>query len=289
MLSLLNPKVVHSMNEPSMAALIQQLRREKGLTQKELACQLNVTDKAVSKWERGLSSPDISLLIPLSELLGISTTELLQGRRLEPPPQLETEAMVTDALRYSHARLLGQLRQLRSKALLLVSAAALLAAAVCLICDVCLTGTLTWSGIVLLSLAFGWGVLVPLLREGGHRLRWALGVASLGIFPYLGGLGILLQQPLLFRLGWAEAGLAVAGLWVIYGLCVKLRRRKWRAAGAVLVLVAGLVLPMNHIALAYFPANQVSFPSDLVNTLLTLLLALACFGIDHWRNRQGTP
>ena len=57
--------------------------------------------------------------------------------------------MVTDALRYSHARLLGQLRQLRSKALLLVSAAALLAAAVCL------TGTLTWSGIVLLSLAFG--------------------------------------------------------------------------------------------------------------------------------------
>lgn len=41
------------MNEPSMATLIQQLRREKGLTQKELACQLNVTDKAVSKWERG--------------------------------------------------------------------------------------------------------------------------------------------------------------------------------------------------------------------------------------------
>ena len=289
MLSLLNPKVVHPMNEPSMASLIQQLRREKGLTQKELAQRLNVTDKAVSKWERGLSSPDISLLIPLSELLGLSTTELLQGRRLDPPPQPETEAMVADALRYSHARLLGRLGQLRSKALLLVSAAALLAAAVCLICDLCLTGTLTWSGVVLLSLAFGWGVLAPLLWEGGHRLRWALGVASLGIFPDLGGLGVLLGQPLLMRLGWAEAVLAVAGLWAAYGLCVKLRRRKWRAGGAVLVLVAALVLPMNHIALAYFPANQASAPSDLGNTLLTLLLALACFGLDHWRGANKRP
>lgn len=289
MLSLLNPKVVHPMNEPSMASLIQQLRREKGLTQKELAQRLNVTDKAVSKWERGLSSPDISLLIPLSELLGISTTELLQGRRLDPPPQPETEAMVADALRYSHAHLLGRLGQLRSKALLLVSAAALLAAAVCLICDLCLTGTLTWSGVVLLSLAFGWVVLAPLLQAGGHRLRWALGLASLGILPYLGGLGVLLGQPLLMRLGWAEAVLAVAGLWAAYGLCRKLRRRKWRAGGAVLVLVAALVLPMNHIALAYFPANQASAPSDLGNTLLTLLLALACFGIDHWRTGQGTP
>lgn len=222
MLSLLNPKVVHSMNEPSMATLIQQLRREKGLTQKELACQLNVTDKAVSKWERGLSSPDISLLIPLSELLGISTTELLQGRRLEPPPQLETEAMVTDALRYSHARLLGQLR---------AAAVQSPAAGLC-------RRSAGGGGLPDLRrlpdrnsdlvgdrspLPGLWMGGVGALTAGGRPpAALGAGVASLGIFPYLGGLGILLQQPLLFRLGWAEAGLAVAGLWAIYGLCVKL-------------------------------------------------------------------
>lgn len=59
--------------------LISKTRKEKGLTQKDLASRLHVTDKAVSKWERGLSLPDISLLIPISEVLDISIYELLGG------------------------------------------------------------------------------------------------------------------------------------------------------------------------------------------------------------------
>ena len=54
------------MEHEKIGAFISLLRKEKGLTQKELAAQLNVTDKAVSKWERGLCYPDISLLSPLS-------------------------------------------------------------------------------------------------------------------------------------------------------------------------------------------------------------------------------
>ena len=55
------------------------LRREKGLTQKELAQRLYLSDKAVSKWERGLSLPDVTLLIPLSQALGVTVTELLES------------------------------------------------------------------------------------------------------------------------------------------------------------------------------------------------------------------
>ena len=51
---------------------IAQLRREKGLTQKALAAQLHLTDKAVSKWERGLACPDITLLPVLAALLDVS-------------------------------------------------------------------------------------------------------------------------------------------------------------------------------------------------------------------------
>ncbi len=65
------------------AAFLSQHRKEKGLTQKDLAQRLYVSDKAVSKWERGLSMPDIALLIPLSEILGVTVTELLEGRKLE--------------------------------------------------------------------------------------------------------------------------------------------------------------------------------------------------------------
>lgn len=71
------------MNYEKVGTLIAELRKEKGLTQQELADKLNITDRAVSKWERGLGCPDISLLEKLSNILEISILELLKGRRLD--------------------------------------------------------------------------------------------------------------------------------------------------------------------------------------------------------------
>ena len=68
-------------DKEQFGALVSQLRKEKGLTQKEVAQQLFISDKAVSKWERGLSVPDIALLIPLADLLDVTVTELLQCKR----------------------------------------------------------------------------------------------------------------------------------------------------------------------------------------------------------------
>lgn len=81
-------------------AFLASLRRELGLTQKELAEKLFISDKAVSKWERGLSLPDVSLLLPLAECLGVSVAELLQGQRdtRETLPVEEVEALVGSAL-----------------------------------------------------------------------------------------------------------------------------------------------------------------------------------------------
>ena len=78
-------------------AFVAQLRKEKGLMQKELAEQLYVSDKAVSKWERGLSIPDVAILVPLAEILGVTVTELLECRRLpkdEPMDSQQTEEIV---------------------------------------------------------------------------------------------------------------------------------------------------------------------------------------------------
>ena len=65
-----------------IGAFITSLRKSKDLTQKELAEKLNVTDSAVSKWERGSSLPDVALMVPLCEMLGISITELINGERV---------------------------------------------------------------------------------------------------------------------------------------------------------------------------------------------------------------
>lgn len=59
--------------------LIKSLRREKGITQKQLADKMNISDKTVSKWERGMGCPDISLLRELSSLFDISVERLLSG------------------------------------------------------------------------------------------------------------------------------------------------------------------------------------------------------------------
>ena len=63
--------------------LIFGLRKEKGMTQKQLADALNISDKAISKWERGLGCPDVSLLRKLSEVLNINIEKILLGD-LEP-------------------------------------------------------------------------------------------------------------------------------------------------------------------------------------------------------------
>jgi len=70
------------MNQYVTGAVIKQLREQKGLTQAELATALDVTDKAISKWETGRGYPDITLLEPLARALSISTIELLAGNSI---------------------------------------------------------------------------------------------------------------------------------------------------------------------------------------------------------------
>ena len=71
------------MNYDKIGKFIQEKRKEKNLTQKELAKKLGVSDKAISKWERGICCPDISLLKDLSSILDISINELLSGEDIE--------------------------------------------------------------------------------------------------------------------------------------------------------------------------------------------------------------
>lgn len=78
-------------NKKSFGEFISMLRKEKSMTQKELASRLLVSDKAVSKWETGNSMPDITLLVPLAEVLEVTVTELLECKRIEKKDFLDTD------------------------------------------------------------------------------------------------------------------------------------------------------------------------------------------------------
>lgn len=89
------------LDNEKIGSFIAALRKQKKMTQQELAEKVGVSNKAVSKWERGIGLPDVALLPILAEVLGITVTELLKGERVdtaEPLPLGEVEQLVTGTL-----------------------------------------------------------------------------------------------------------------------------------------------------------------------------------------------
>ena len=98
------------MDSGKIGLFIKNLRKEKNYTQKELAKKIGVTDRAVSKWERGLGCPDISLLEDLSNILGVTISELLKGERRDSNDSISNEDII-DSM-YSQKRV--TLNQIKS-------------------------------------------------------------------------------------------------------------------------------------------------------------------------------
>lgn len=259
------------MDSATIGPFIRQLRLDRRLTQKELAAKLNVTDKAVSKWERSASLPDVALLLPLSEALGVSVTELLAGGRApDAPPPDPAGALLTYASRTAPQRW----ERLRLWLFAGLTGTFLLAAAVCWICDAALNGALTWSLVVCCSLALAWAVLLPLLTARRHPLPLALAALSAVILPYLWLLGDLLGEPRVFQLGLPIAPAAVLYLWAVWAQRRRLRR-KWRAAGELLQLTAVLDF---YVSIVVYPLT--GSWAGWTDILLMLALSAACFLAD---------
>lgn len=104
------------MDQQQTGKLIAQRRKELGLTQKELAQTLHISDRTVSKWERGAGFPDTGTLIPLAEALTLPVLDLLQGQRSEPGEQMDPDTAVREAL--THVQQARQKQSLTRKELL---------------------------------------------------------------------------------------------------------------------------------------------------------------------------
>ena len=98
------------MNLKETGSFIQQLRKEKGLTQSALALKLGVSEKTISKWECGNGFPDTTLMLPLCKELGISANELLSAKKLQNEKEYKETAednlVVLKGLHERYTRLL---------------------------------------------------------------------------------------------------------------------------------------------------------------------------------------
>ena len=84
------------MDQVKTGKFIAECRRQKNLTQMQLAEMLNITDKAVSKWERGIAMPDTSIMLPLCYILGINVNELLSGEKISMENEKKNEQLLLD-------------------------------------------------------------------------------------------------------------------------------------------------------------------------------------------------
>ena len=88
------------MDAKKFGSFVQEQRKALGMNQAELAERIHVTAKAVSRWERGIGFPDIKLLQPLAEALGVTIPELIHGERIrESLSREEASSMVTQTVR----------------------------------------------------------------------------------------------------------------------------------------------------------------------------------------------
>jgi len=146
-------------NKQTFGAFICQRRKELGMTQKEFAQKLYVTDSAVSKWERGLAYPDITLLQDICAVLGINEKELLSASE-------DTEGRRAEHLAQKYLRLARTYRiaQYILYGLTVVS---------CLMCNLAVQHTLSWFWIVLASAAVAASLtLLPACVPDGSRKLW---------------------------------------------------------------------------------------------------------------------
>ena len=87
------------MEKQTLGAKIAALRKECGMTQLELADKMGITDKAVSKWERDLSCPDVNTIPKLAELFGVSVDELMQVKTAAAKEEKSLQPMINLILR----------------------------------------------------------------------------------------------------------------------------------------------------------------------------------------------
>lgn len=229
------------MEEKQIGLFIRDRRLALGLTQQQLADKLDITDKAVSKWERGLSCPDITLLRRLADALEVSVSELLGGEREDAavvPAAVEDVVLDTVAYAETARRRNGGWRFWTFVAFTALCLIAVLALFIIYLS----TNRNTYVMLAIRCVALGWAVCYPLLRWERYPLRGALLIATFAVFPFL------LQFPR-WIWQWAMwiALLGVIYLWAVYFIGCRLRERIWLAAGWSFLLGTPLTFAISGI------------------------------------------
>ena len=267
------------MNQVEIGKFIAKCRKEKKLTQAQLAEKLNITDRAVSKWETGKSMPDSSIMLELCEILGITVNELLSGEEID----MESYEKKADENLISLKRK-DENNMTRNVIIsMLFSATLLIGIMVCLICNIAISGNLTWSLIPVSSIVFAWVISFPSIILGKRGIIVSFISLSVFIVPYLFLLGSLLKVKEVSSVGAVIAVTSIVFLWIIVAVFKRIKS-KLVALGTTFLSTIPYMIIVN-VVLSKMIDEPVLDVWDMLSIFMLLILAFVSFICDYAKKR----
>ena len=269
------------MNQTEIGEFIAKCRKEKKLTQAQLAERLNITDRAVSKWETGKSMPDSSIMLELCEILGITVNDLLSGEKID----MESYEKKADENLIALKRKDENNMTKNVIISLLFSVTLLIGIMVCLICNIAISGNLTWSLIPISSIVFVWVVSFPSIILGKKGMLISLISLSAFVIPYLFLLSRLIKVKEVFSVGVIMAVASILFLWVIAAIWNRVgKTRKLIALGMIFLLAIPFMVIINVI-LSRMIVEPVLDIWDMLSIFILLILAFISFICDYAKKK----
>lgn len=269
------------MNQTEIGKFIARCRKEKKLTQAQLAEKLNITDRAVSKWETGKSMPDSSIMLELCGILGITVNELLSGEEvgMESYEKKADENLVALKRKDENNMTKNVIISIIYSLTLLVGIM------VCLICNVAISRRLTWSLIPVCSIVFAWVISIPSIILGKRGILVSLISLSVFIVPYLYLLSVFINVKAVFSIGAVMAAVSIGFLWLITAVfCRFFKQRRLAALGTVFLLAIPFMYIVN-IILSKLIGEPVVDVWDMLCTFVLLISAFVFFICDYAKRK----
>ena len=269
------------MNQIEIGKFIAKCRKEKNLTQAQLAEKLNITDRAVSKWETGKSMPDSSIMLELCETLGITVNELLSGEEIGMDSYEKKADENLIALKRKDENNLTR----NGIISILFSVTLMIGIMVCLICNVAISGNLTWSLIPVSSIIFAWVILFPSIILGKKGIVVSLISLSVFTIPYLLLLSRLIKVKEVFSIGAVMAVFSIIFMWIIATLFKRIgKEKKLNALGITFLSAIPFIFAVNA-ALSKMIAEPILDVWDMLTIFILLILAFVCFICDYAKKK----
>lgn len=242
-------------------------RKAKKITQQELANELYVTDKAVSKWERGICLPDISLLQKLAKIFNLTVDDLLNGEKNNIENK---ETTLNNGVYYLKKLNKDQIEKGLKITFMIISILSLISILLCLGIEFILDKSFTWSLITITAITSGYLILLSAyrMRNVGKVLCLTTMITSLMLYVF----SILLSNNLIINIGGCVTILSAIMLYIFWKLILKFKKRVFLILG--LISLISVVFNCIIHGILYFNLKDYELPINSLGEQLSIIVNL---------------